>query len=116
MLTTKGRLVGLLGMLGVLGGLALDNPLWVAAGLLGLGMVVLGWLTLRGAEVTVRRTVKAETVQEGDAIPVELRLELVKRHGKSLLEVRDTLPGEMELGDGNNYAILDLKHGEAAVL
>lgn len=116
MLTTKGMATALLGGLGMLAGLALDNPLFLAASLLALAMLVLAVLTLRGAELRLRRVVRAETVSEGDAVPVELRVEMTARHGKSLLELRDTLPGEIALADGNNYAILDLKAGEAAEL
>jgi uncharacterized protein (DUF58 family) len=116
MLTTKGLAMALLGALGLLAGLALDNPLFLAVALLAGSLLAVSALTLRGAEVRLQRVVRAETVSEGDTVPVELRIELTKKHGKSLLEVRDALPGEVALADGNNYALLDLKHGEAAEL
>src|SRR5207245_2263224 len=97
-------------------GLALGNPIYVGIGLLLAGLLVLGALTLRAPEVAIARKTAGETANEGDLIAVELRIEARRRHGKSLLEIRDAMPGEVELGDGNNYALLDLRPGAATTL
>jgi uncharacterized protein (DUF58 family) len=115
-LTSKGLVTGLLALLALLAGLAWDNPVYVATGLLGASLLAVSGLTLRGADLQLTRVLKAETVSEGDTVPVELQLLVRRKHGKSLLEVRDALPGEVALADGNNYAILDLRPGEAAEL
>lgn len=116
MLTRKGMLAALFSGLGLFAGLALDNPLLLGLGLLLGALLLVGALTVGGADVKLARNVKGETANEGDTVPVELRIEAARRHGKSLLELRDTMPGEVELADGNNYALLDLKGGEAAEL
>lgn len=116
MLTTKGLLAALFCGLGLFFGLALDSPLLLLAALLLGSMLLVGALTVRGAEVKLTRTVQGETANEGDTVTVDLRLEAARRHGRSLLEVRDKLPGEVALADGNNYALLDLRPGEAAGL
>lgn len=116
MLTRKGLATGLLGGLGAFAGLALDNPLFLLLGLLGLALLGIAALTPRRAEVRSARAIQAESAAEGDTVAIELRLEAARRHGRALLEVRDALPGEVELADGNNYTILDLKPHEVAVL
>lgn len=116
MLTTKGMVAGLLSGLGLFAGLALDNPVLLGLGLLLGAALLVGALTLRPPDVKLTRLVKGDTANEGDTVPVELRIEAQRRHGRSLLAVRDRLPGEVALADGNNYALLDLKPGEAAGL
>lgn len=116
MLTAKGFAAALATGLGLFFGLALDSPLLLLVGLLLGSMLLVGALTVRGAEVKLTRNVQGDTANEGDTVVVELRIEAARKHGKSLLELRDRLPGEVALADGNNYALLDLKPGESAGL
>lgn len=116
MLTTKGMVAMLLGALAAVAGLALDAPLLLLLGLLSGALLALAALTVRDPALRLTRTLKGDTAHEGEVLPVQLRLEALRKHGKALLEIRDALPGEAELADGNNYALLDLGHGEAAEL
>jgi uncharacterized protein (DUF58 family) len=115
-LTTKGLAYALGGALALFAGLAFDHPVLLGLGLLAAGLVVVALLTVRGAHVTLQRSTGGDTANEGDTVTVDLRITAARKLGKSLLEVRDALPGEVELADGNNYALLDLKAGEGAEL
>jgi uncharacterized protein (DUF58 family) len=115
-LTTKGVAALVLGGIAALGGLALDAPLLLLLGLLLHGLLVYAALTVRDPGLNLHRTVQGDTTQEGEVVPVQLRIEPRRKHGKALLELRDALPPEAELADGNNYALLDLKPGETAEL
>ncbi|HEV8359953.1 MAG TPA: DUF58 domain-containing protein [Candidatus Thermoplasmatota archaeon] len=116
MLTTKGLGALLAASLGALVGLMLDSPLLLLAGLLVHGLLAVGALTIRPPDLQLQRTVKGDTANEGEVVPIQLRIAAGRRQGKALLELRDALPGEVELAEGNNYAILDLAPGEVAEL
>lgn len=116
MLTTKGFAFALLAALGLFGGLVLDNPLFLGLGLLAGALLLVGALAVRAPQVKLTRSLPGNTANEGDTVSVELRIEATRKHGKTLLEIRDKLPGEVALAEGNNYALLDLKPGEAAGL
>lgn len=109
MLTTKGAWTLAGGAALALVGLVLDQVVLVVAGCAGLLLVAVARMQLRHVELDVRREASAAVATEGSEVTVALKLTPRALKGRTFLEVRDTLPKNVELASGSNYAIAVLK-------
>lgn len=116
MLTTKGAYTLAGGGAVLLLGLVLDQIVFTTAGCAALVLVALARLQLAYVELDVRREASASVASEGSEVTVSLRLEPKVLKGRAFVEIRDTLPDNVELARGSNYAIAVLKGTDAVEL
>lgn len=80
-------------------------------GLFFLAMVMVGYVTQRGATVAHARTVSSERIQEDNQVQVQLEL-TGRGVGTGFAEVRDTLDERLHIATGSNYRIVNLPRGK----
>ncbi len=101
MLTFKGWVTLAGSILGILAGLILDNPVFLAAGLAFLIVIAVSGFLLKRVDLKAKRTVSADTLEEEGEVRVTLTIDT--RGGRGFAEVRDTLPGLVEVKEGSNF-------------
>ncbi len=103
MLTFKGWLTLAAAIVGILTGLILDNPLLAVTGILFIILIAVSGFLLKRVAIKGSRKVSADVLTEDGEVRVSVTLNT--KGGRGFAEIRDAVPGLVEIKDGSNFRI-----------